>query len=147
MKIGHFEIASLIALAPMAGVTDLAYRLVCKSFGCPLVFTEMVSAKALHYKDKRTVRLLRIEEEERPVALQIFGSDPEIMGLVAGELNSHNHDLLDLNMGCPAPKIVKNGDGSALMKDPQRVGKIVKAVKEASDKPVTVKIRKGWDDQ
>jgi len=146
MKIGNFEIDGNIALGPMAGVTDLAYRLICKSFGCPLVFTEMVSAKALHYKDAKTERIMKIDEEERPVALQIFGSDAEIMGLVTQKLNSHNHDILDINMGCPAPKIVKNGDGSALMKSPEKVASIIKAVKDASSKPVTVKIRKGWDD-
>lgn len=146
MNIGTFTIDEYIALGPMAGVTDLAFRLICKSFGCPVVYTEMVSAKALYYNDPKTERLMHIEEEERPVALQIFGSDAAIMGQITKRINDHNHDILDINMGCPAPKIVKNGDGSALMRDPHRVGAIVKAVKEASSKPVTVKIRKGWDD-
>ncbi len=146
MKIGTFEIDNYIALGPMAGVTDLAFRLICKSYGCPIVYTEMVSAKALHFKDPKTKRLMKILEEERPVALQIFGSDAVIMGQIAKEISSHNHDILDINMGCPAPKIVKNGDGSALMKDPKKVAAIVRAVKEGSSKPVTVKIRKGWDE-
>jgi len=146
MKIGTFEIDNYIALGPMAGVTDLAFRLICKSYGCPIVYTEMVSAKALHFKDPKTKRLMKILEEERPVALQIFGSDSVIMGQIAKEISSHNHDILDINMGCPAPKIVKNGDGSALMKDPKKVAAIVRAVKEGSSKPVTVKIRKGWDE-
>ena len=146
MKIGTFEIDNYIALGPMAGVTDLAFRLICKSYGCPIVYTEMVSAKALHFKDPKTKRLMKILEEERPVALQIFGSDSVIMGQIAEEISSHNHDILDINMGCPAPKIVKNGDGSALMKDPKKVAAIVRAVKEGSSKPVTVKIRKGWDE-
>lgn len=146
MKIGNFEVGGNVALGPMAGVTDLAYRLICKSFGCPLVFTEMVSAKALHFKDQKTERIMSICEEERPVALQIFGSDSDIMAEVTMMLNSHNHDILDINMGCPAPKIVKNGDGSALMKSPEKVASIIKKVKDASKKPVTVKIRKGWDE-
>lgn len=107
MKIGTFEIDNYIALGPMAGVTDLAFRLICKSYGCPIVYTEMVSAKALHFKDPKTKRLMKILEEERPVALQIFGSDAVIMGQIAKEISSHNHDILDINMGCPAPKIVK----------------------------------------
>lgn len=146
MKIGNVVIENPIALGPMAGVTDLTFRLICKEFGCGIVFTEMVSAKGIYYNDYKTKDLLKIEEYERPVALQIFGSDPEIMAIVANRLNSHNHDILDINMGCPTPKIVKNGDGSALMKNPELIGKIVKGVVDASDKPVTAKIRKGWDD-
>jgi tRNA-dihydrouridine synthase B len=105
----------------------------------------MVSAKGIYYDDEKTKDLMKIEEKERPVALQIFGSDPEIMGIVAERLNSHNNDILDINMGCPTPKIVKNGDGSALMRNPSLVGKVVKSVVKASVKPVTVKIRTGWD--
>ncbi len=146
MKIGNIEIENPVALGPMAGVTDLTFRLICKELGCGIVFTEMVSAKGIYYNDPKTKRLMKIEEQERPVALQIFGSDPEIMGEVAGRINTHNHDILDINMGCPTPKIVKNGDGSALLKKPELLGRVVKSVVEASEKPVTVKIRKGWDD-
>jgi len=146
VKIGNIEIENPVALGPMAGVTDLTFRLICKELGCGIVFTEMVSAKGIYYNDPKTKRLMKIEEQERPVALQIFGSDPEIMGEVAGRINTHNHDILDINMGCPTPKIVKNGDGSALLKKPELLGRVVKSVVEASEKPVTVKIRKGWDD-
>lgn len=147
MKIGNVHIENDVALGPMAGVTDLTFRLICKEFGCGLVFTEMVSAKGIYYKDHKTKELMRIEEEERPVALQIFGSDPDIMSEVTSRINNHNHDILDINMGCPTPKVVKNGDGSALMKSPELIGKIVRAVSQASTKPVTIKIRKGWDDE
>ncbi|MDK2920361.1 MAG: tRNA-dihydrouridine synthase [Candidatus Petromonas sp.] len=145
MHIEKLYIENPIALGPMAGVTDLTFRLICKEFGCGLVYTEMVSAKGIYYDDEKTKDLMKIEEKERPVALQIFGSDPEIMGIVAERLNSHNNDILDINMGCPTPKIVKNGDGSALMRNPSLVGKVVKSVVKASVKPVTVKIRTGWD--
>jgi len=145
MHIEKLYIENPIALGPMAGVTDLTFRLICKEFGCGLVYTEMVSAKGIYYDDEKTKDLMKIEEKERPVALQIFGSDPEIMGIVAERLNSHNNDILDINMGCPTPKIVKNGDGSALMRNPSLVGKVVKSVVKASIKPVTVKIRTGWD--
>ncbi|RKD20946.1 tRNA-U20-dihydrouridine synthase [Caminicella sporogenes DSM 14501] len=146
MKIGNVQIENDLALGPMAGVTDLTFRVICKEMGCGLVFTEMVSAKGIYYGDKKTEKLLKIEESERPVALQIFGSEPEIMAKVAEKLNNHNHDILDINMGCPTPKIVKNGDGSALLKNPKLIGRIVKSVVRASEKPVTVKIRKGWDE-
>lgn len=145
MHIEKLYIENPIALGPMAGVTDLTFRLICKEFGCGLVYTEMVSTKGIYYDDEKTKDLMKIEEKERPVALQIFGSDPEIMGIVAERLNSHNNDILDINMGCPTPKIVKNGDGSALMRNPSLVGKVVKSVVKASVKPVTVKIRTGWD--
>lgn len=147
MKIGNIHIENNVALGPMAGVTDLTFRLICKEMGCGIVFTEMVSAKGIYYKDKKTEELLKIQEKERPVALQIFGSDPKIMAIVTERLNGHNHDILDINMGCPTPKIVKNGDGSALLKNPKLIGEIVKSVVKASEKPVTVKIRKGWDDE
>ncbi|WP_430884773.1 tRNA dihydrouridine synthase DusB [Fusibacter sp. JL216-2] len=145
MKIGNVKLSSPVILGPMAGVTDLPFRLVCMEYGAGLLVTEMVSAKALHYKDKKTARLMEIREEERPVALQLFGSDPDIMGSVVEQINDHNHDILDINMGCPAPKIVNNGDGSALMKTPDLAKKVIEAVVKASSKPVTVKIRKGWD--
>ncbi len=145
MKIGNVELSSPVILGPMAGVTDLPYRLICKEYGVGLLVTEMVSCKALYYKDKKSERLMEIREEERPVALQIFGSDPQIMAAVVSQINDHNHDIIDINMGCPAPKIVNNGDGSALMKTPDLAEEIVRAVVAASKKPVTVKIRKGWD--
>lgn len=146
MKIGNVELSSPVILGPMAGVTDLPFRLICMEYGAGLLVTEMVSAKALHYKDKKSARLMEIREEERPVALQLFGSDPEIMGSVVEQINNHNHDILDINMGCPAPKIVNNGDGSALMKTPELAKAVIESVVKASTKPVTVKIRKGWDE-
>ncbi len=147
MKIGNIQLINRVSLGPMAGVTDLIFRLLCKEQDCGLVYTEMVSAKGICYKDKNTEALLQIKEEEKPVALQIFGSEPEFMARAAEMLNQHEHTFLDINMGCPTPKIVRNGDGSALMKNPELAGKIVRAVTQATDKPVTVKIRKGWDDQ
>ncbi|KAB3533279.1 tRNA dihydrouridine synthase DusB [Alkaliphilus pronyensis] len=146
MKIGNAEVKSNIFLAPMAGVTDLPFRLICKELGCGMVYTEMVSSRGLYYGDKKTEELLRIKNEEKPVAIQIFGSQPEIMARAAYILNDRDNLILDINMGCPAPKIVKNGDGSALMKAPKLAGEIVKSVVKESIKPVTVKIRKGWDD-
>jgi tRNA-dihydrouridine synthase B len=143
LKIGNINIENPVALGPMAG--DLTFRLICKEFGCGIVFTEMISAKGIYYNDPKTKRLMKIEERERPVGLQIFGSDPEIMAEVTKKINHHNHDILDINMGCPTPKIVKNGDGSALLKNPKLIGKIVSGIVKASDKPVTVKIRTGWD--
>lgn len=146
IKIGNIELSSPVILGPMAGVTDLPFRLICMEYGAGLLVTEMVSAKALHYKDKKSARLMEIKEEERPVALQLFGSDPDIMGSVVQQINDHNHDILDINMGCPAPKIVNNGDGSALMKTPELAKAVIESVVKASTKPVTVKIRKGWDE-
>ncbi|SET81181.1 tRNA-U20-dihydrouridine synthase [Natronincola peptidivorans] len=147
MKIGDKVLANNVFLAPMAGVTDLAFRLICKEMNCGMVYTEMVSAKGLYYNDRKTQELLHIEEKEKPVALQIFGSEPDIMAKAAYSLNDRENIILDINMGCPTPKIVKNGDGSALMRNPKLVGEVVKAVVKASIKPVTVKIRKGWDDK
>jgi len=146
MKIGNINIENNVALGPMAGVTDLSFRLICKEMGCGIVFTEMVSAKGIYYNDKKTEKLMRIEQKERPVAMQIFGSDPDIMATVAAKLNKHNNDILDINMGCPTPKIVNNGDGSALMRNPKLAESILKEVVKNSKKPVTLKIRKGWDD-
>lgn len=145
MKIANLNIDTNVFLAPMAGVTDLPFRLLCKEFGCGMVYTEMVSAKGLYYNDKKTEQLLKIEEAEKPVVIQIFGSDPDIMAQAAYTLNNRENIILDINMGCPTPKIVKNGDGSALMKNPKLAGEVVKAVVKESVKPVTVKIRKGWD--
>lgn len=147
LKIGNVEIDNPIFLAPMAGVTDAAFRIICRKMGAGLVVTEMVSGKGLYYKDKKTHSLTKINSRERPVALQIFGSDPLIMAEVVKKYINPREDLdiLDINMGCPAPKIVKNGDGSALLKKPSLIGEIVKSVVEVSNKPVTVKIRIGWD--
>lgn len=146
MKIGNVELKNNVFLAPMAGVTDLPFRLLCKEMGCGLVYSEMVSAKGILYENKNTTELLRVAAEERPAAVQLFGSDPEILGAMAQKIESYPIDIIDVNMGCPAPKIVKNGEGSALTKTPALVGEIVKALAESQKKPVTIKIRKGFDD-
>jgi len=146
LKIGNVELENRVFLAPMAGVTDLPFRVLCKEQGCGLVYTEMVSAKGMHYNDEKSSQLTLLDEREKPGAVQIFGSDPEIMAEVAAKLNESDASIIDINMGCPAPKITKNGEGSALMKRPELVAKIVKAVVGATQKPVTVKIRTGWDD-
>lgn len=144
MQIGNVTVDGILALGPMAGVTDLPFRLLCKEQGADLLYTEMVSAKGILYKNKNTEPLITVKEEERPVALQLFGSDPEIMGEMAKQIEERNFDILDINMGCPVPKVTGNGEGSALMKDPKRVGRIVKSVSQAINKPVTIKIRKGF---
>lgn len=145
MKIGNVELENNVFLAPMAGITDLAFRKICKSYGAGLVYTEMVSSKGLFYKDEKTALLTASEEFERPVAVQIFGSDPDILASAAEKL-SKEADIIDINMGCPAPKVVKNDDGSKLMLNLELVDKITKKVVEASSVPVTVKTRKGWDE-
>lgn len=146
VKIGNVELAGRLTLAPMAGVTDFAFRRVCRELGAALTTTEMVSAKALVYKDEKTKTLLYIPEEERPCAVQIFGHEPEIMAEAAPmALELSGADILDINMGCPVGKIVKSGDGSALMRDLELAGRIIESVKSAVDRPVTVKFRKGWD--
>lgn len=146
MKIGSLELKNKVFLSPMAGVTDLPFRLICKEQGCGLLYTEMINGKALCYDDENTKKMLKIEEEEHPVAVQIFGSEPDFMGRAAEIMNDYSNEILDINMGCPAPKVVKNGDGSALMKNPKLAEKVLKAVVKNSKKPVTLKIRKGWDD-
>ena len=146
MKIGNVEIENNVFLAPMAGVTDKPFRIICKEMGCGLVYSEMVSAKGMFYESKNTHKLLESDEKERPVAVQLFGSDPSIMAQMAKRLENMPIDIIDVNMGCPAPKIVKNGEGSALMKTPELVGEIVKALVESQKKPVTIKFRKGFDD-
>ena len=146
LKIGNLEFDNNIILAPMAGVTDLPFRLLCKEQGCGLLYSEMVSAKAVYYNNKNTKELLRVLPEERPIALQLFGSEPELMAEQAAKLEEGPYDIFDINMGCPVPKVVNNHEGSALMKEPQLVWKIVNAMVKAVDKPVTVKIRKGFDD-
>ena len=146
MKIGNLELENNVFLAPMAGVTDLPFRLLCKEMGCGLVYSEMVSAKGILYDNKNTTELLEVSPKERPVAVQLFGSDPEILGNMAKKIEDYPIDIIDVNMGCPAPKIVKNGEGSCLMKTPELVGKIVKSLVESQSKPVTIKFRKGFDD-
>lgn len=144
MKIGNVILDNNIFLAPMAGVTDLPFRLICKKFGAGLVYSEMVSSKAIHYGDKKTFELLVSDETEAPLAVQIFGSDSEIMASTANRALGNVGKILDINMGCPAPKVFNNGDGSALLKEPENIGKIVKAVSNAVDVPVTCKIRSGY---
>lgn len=146
VKIGNVELSGRLTLAPMAGVTDFTFRRVCRELGAALTTTEMVSAKALVYKDEKTKSLLYIPEGEHPCAVQIFGHEPEIMAEAAPmALELSGADILDINMGCPVGKIVKSGDGSALMRDVELAGRIIESVKKAVDKPVTVKFRKGWD--
>ena len=147
MKIGNIQLDNNIFLAPMAGVTDLPFRLLCKEQGCGLVYTEMVSAKGLMYKNKNTEILLTTDKKESPVALQLFGSDPIILSEVAKEIEKRPVDIIDINMGCPVPKIVNNNEGSALMKNPELVGEIVRHVSSVIGKPVTVKIRKGFTNE
>lgn len=142
--IGDVEIKGKLCLGPMAGVTDLPFRLLCKEKGVDLVCTEMVSAKGIKYNNKNTKELLEIDEVERPAAIQLFGSDPDIMADMSKKIEHMNFDILDINMGCPVPKVVNNGEGSALMNNPALVGEIVYKVSNAIKKPVTVKIRKGF---
>ena len=146
VKIGDIEITGRLTLAPMAGVTDFAFRSICREMGAALTTTEMVSAKALVYKDEKTRALLYIPEHEHPCAAQIFGHEPDVMAEAAGlALEISGADILDINMGCPVGKVVKSGDGSALMKTPELAGSIIESVCRAVDRPVTVKFRKGWD--
>ena len=147
LQIGNVKLENNLILAPMAGVTDLPFRLLCKEQGAALCCMEMVSAKGIYYNNKNTESLLTVDERERPVSLQLFGSDPEIMGAMTAKIDYRNYDILDINMGCPVPKVVNNGDGSALMKNPILAGKIIESMVKNSSKPVTVKIRKGFDDE
>lgn len=145
IKIGDIELENNVILAPMAGITDLSYRKICKKYGNPgLVCTEMVSSKGLYYNDKKTERLLNMNGEERPVSAQIFGNDPIIMAEAAKKIEKQT-DIIDINMGCPAPKVVKNNEGSKLLLDGELVYKIVSEVRKSIEKPLTVKIRTGWD--
>lgn len=144
LSIGTIKLDNNLILAPMAGVTDLPFRMLCREQGAGLVCMEMVSAKAISYHNRNTEKLLRIAEEERPVSLQLFGSEPELMGEVARQIEERPFDILDLNMGCPVPKVVKNGEGSALLKDLSLVRRIVREVSRAVAKPVTAKIRIGF---
>lgn len=147
LQIGNVTLENNLILAPMAGVTDLPFRLLCKEQGAGLLCMEMVSAKAILYKNKNTEELLTIDPRENPVSLQLFGSAPDIMAEIAKQIEERPFDILDINMGCPVAKVVNNGDGSALMKNPLLAGKIIEKVASAIEKPVTVKIRKGFDDE
>ena len=144
IQVGNVKIEGNLILAPMAGVTDLPFRLLCKELGADLIYTEMVSAKGIYYDNKNTEDLLQVLEEERPVSLQLFGSDPKLMAEMAKKIEHRNFDILDINMGCPVPKVVNNGEGSALLQNPKQIGKIVHEVSRAISKPLTIKIRKGF---
>ncbi len=145
MKIGDIEIRGKAVLAPMAGVTDLAYRHICMGMGASLCVTEMVSAKAMQFGDRKSMDIAALEDASRPTAIQIFGDDPSVMAAAARKLMVNNPDAIDINMGCPVPKIAGNNSGAALMKRPEVCGEIVNAVSEAVSVPITVKIRAGWD--
>lgn len=146
-KKNMIDLKDKLILAPMAGVTDLPFRLLCKEQGCDVLYTEMVSAKAILYKNRNTEPLMTYQQKEHPIGLQLFGSDPEIMAEIAAKVQEKGYDFIDINMGCPVPKIVNNNEGSALMKQPKLVGKIVSAMVKATEIPITVKIRKGFDDE
>lgn len=146
MKIGNIEIEKTAALAPMAGVADSAFRRICKEFGAAYMVGEMASAKGMHYSDRKTAKLLGVSDSERPIAVQLFGDEPDILAEAARKALEYRPDVIDINMGCPAPKIAGNGGGSALMKRPVLAGQITEAVVKAVNLPVTVKFRKGWDD-
>lgn len=146
MKIGNVELENNVILAPMAGVSDLPFRLLCREQGAGLVCMEMVSAKAIAYHNRNTERLMEINDREHPVSLQLFGSEPDLMAEIAAQIEDKPFDILDINMGCPVPKIVGNGEGSALMKNPKLIEEIITKVSRAIKKPLTVKFRKGFDD-
>ncbi len=146
-QIGNVSVPGNLVLGPMAGVTDLPFRLLCKEQGADLVYTEMISAKGIYYNNKNTEQLWEIDESERPAALQLFGSEPELMAEMAAKIEERNFDVLDINMGCPVPKVVNNGEGSALMKNPKLAGEIVRAISNRIKKPVTVKFRKGFHEE
>lgn len=147
MQIGNIKLESPLALAPMAGITDLPFRLICRRLGCAMTVSEMVSAKGLLYKNVKTTEMLRIDEGERPTAIQLFGSVPQELAKAAKMVEASGADMIDLNMGCPVVKIVNNGEGSALMKNPQLAYDILAAMVDAVQIPVTVKFRAGWDDE
>ena len=146
LKIGNVELQNQVVLAPMAGVTDLPFRLLCHEQGAGLLSMEMVSAKAISFHNKNTESLMEIDEREHPIALQLFGSDPDLISEVAKGIEECPFDILDINMGCPVPKVVNNGEGSALMKNPKLIGEIVEKTVKAIKKPVTIKIRKGFNE-
>jgi nifR3 family TIM-barrel protein len=139
------DLQNKLILAPMAGVCDMPFRLLCKEQGCDILYTEMISAKALYYNNKNTIPLLMMQEAEKPLGVQLFGSDPELMAEMAQKIEDRGYDFVDVNMGCPVPKIVNNGEGSALMKNPLLIGRIVEAMSKACKLPITIKIRSGFD--
>ena len=145
MEIGDVSLSNRLILGPMAGVSDMPFRRICRSMGAGLVCMEMVSAKAICYHNKRTAELMEIAEDEHPVSLQLFGSEPESMAEAVRLIVDIPYDILDINMGCPVPKVVENGDGSALMREPLLAGRVIQAVVDSCDRPVTVKIRSGFD--
>lgn len=148
IDIGKFHFDAPVFLAPMAGVTDTAYRIIAHDMGCPLCYAEMVSSQGIHFRNERTLEMLKTEPDERPIAMQIFANTPEMAAEAAKYVEDlGTADILDFNMGCPAPKIVKNGEGSALMREPEKAFSILAAIRRAVKMPITVKIRKGWDDQ
>ena len=144
LKIGNVELKNNLILAPMAGITDLPFRIICKTYGAGLVCSEMISSKAVFYQDKKTEKLMHSEEIERPISIQIFGSEEEPMAYATKKISNYA-DIIDINMGCPAPKVVKNGDGSKLLFDLEKARKIIRVVVKNAKVPVTLKIRKGWD--
>ena len=146
LRIGKVTLENNLILAPMAGVTDLPFRLLCREQGAGCVVTEMVSAKAILYNNRNTKELMQIHPQERPAAIQLFGSDPDIMAQIAARVEDGPYDFIDVNMGCPVPKVVNNGEGSALMKNPKQAEKVLSAMVKAVKKPVTVKFRKGFND-
>ena len=148
MRIGNLEFAYPVFLAPMAGVTDTPYRILAREMGCPLVYSEMVSDKGINYRNEHTLNMLKTEPEERPMAMQLFGAEADSVAKAAEYVASLNcADILDFNMGCPAPKVVKNHEGSAMMRNPENAYQVLKALVGAVDMPVTVKMRLGWDDK
>ncbi len=147
LKIGNVQLENPFLLAPLAGITDAPTRKICREMGAALVYSEMVSGKGLYYKDKKTDQLLFIDEEEKPVAFQVFGSEPDILAYTARELDSRDNAILDINMGCPVPKIVKNGEGSALLKNVDLIYDLICAMVKNTSKPVTAKIRIGFDEK
>ncbi len=147
LSLGTVTLDNPFLLAPLAGVTDSAFRSICKEQGAALVYSEMVSAKGLYYNDKNTEYLLALREEELPAAYQIFGSEPEMIAFAADKLKDRKNCIIDINMGCPVPKVVKNGEGSALLKHPELAQELVRAAVKAAGKPVTIKMRIGWDDE
>lgn len=147
MKIKNLIIENNVFLAPMAGITDMVFRILCKDQNCGMVYTEMVSAKGLSYDNEKTGSLLSIDKRERPVAAQLFGSDPKLLAEMAKRVEQLPVDMIDINMGCPALKITKNGEGSALMKNPYKIGEIIYAVSRSIEKPLSIKIRKGFNDE
>lgn len=146
-KLGTIDLQDKLILAPMAGITDLPFRLLCKEQGCDILYTEMVSAKAMYYGNKNTIPLVALDEKEHPIGLQLFGSEPELLGEMAKRIEAIGFDFIDVNMGCPVPKVFNNGEGSALMKQPKLAGEIVAAIARSVSIPVTVKIRKGIDEE